>query len=308
MQYKCNICNKLYNSYQGLWNHNKKYHITDISNDLTIKKYNCRYCNNEYINRQSKYNHEQKCQIKFQKQQNEAIYKQEIIKLTNKIELLEKKIKPNKKIINIGTINTNCNNINNTLNICNIGDESINDLTRSEMKYIMSQGLNSIISLVDQLNFNNRLPQNHSFCTTAINDKHVNVYDRDSNSIIKKAKTDIYDIILFNHVNKLKDIGNKYGSIEFNNILQKLISFIFLDKSKKEFRKQLNMLSYNKKDIILATWEKLVEDNVISGEDFTNQIEMKVKELNALPDSDYNIIDEIQELLIDIQNNSYLFK
>ena len=31
MEYKCNICNKLYSSYQSLWIHNKKFHTTPMT-------------------------------------------------------------------------------------------------------------------------------------------------------------------------------------------------------------------------------------------------------------------------------------
>ena len=49
MEYKCNICVKLYKSYKSLWNHNKNFHnpqIQDITNSdcksvqkLTEKRY-----------------------------------------------------------------------------------------------------------------------------------------------------------------------------------------------------------------------------------------------------------------------------
>lgn len=76
---------------------------------------------------------------------------------------MEKLTKNNpNKVINIGSItNTLNNNSNNSLNICNPGDENINLLTNTEQKYIMSQGMNSILSLIEYLNFNERLPQNH---------------------------------------------------------------------------------------------------------------------------------------------------
>jgi hypothetical protein len=80
MEYKCNICNKNYNSYQSLWNHNKKFHnnnfknnnllttnnnlLTTNNNLLTtneIKTYNCKYCNKIYNLQQSRWKHEQKC-------------------------------------------------------------------------------------------------------------------------------------------------------------------------------------------------------------------------------------------------------
>ena len=82
MEYNCNICNKLYKSYQSLWNHNNKFHntinneITNNNNLLTVnnnlltvnnnlltsnKIYKCKYCNKNYNLQQSKWSHEQKC-------------------------------------------------------------------------------------------------------------------------------------------------------------------------------------------------------------------------------------------------------
>ena len=37
-EYKCNICNKLYKSYQSLWNHNNKFHDTTSANILKKSK------------------------------------------------------------------------------------------------------------------------------------------------------------------------------------------------------------------------------------------------------------------------------
>jgi hypothetical protein len=33
-RYNCNVCNKIYSSYQSLWIHNKKYHQLIIKNDI----------------------------------------------------------------------------------------------------------------------------------------------------------------------------------------------------------------------------------------------------------------------------------
>jgi len=74
MEYKCNICNKLYSSYQSLWIHNKKFHSPEVincnnivinSNKNVIKKtYNCKFCNKEFNMRQYKYSHQKSCKNK----------------------------------------------------------------------------------------------------------------------------------------------------------------------------------------------------------------------------------------------------
>ena len=83
--YRCNICDKKYSSYQSLWIHNKKFHTTNSKPKVSIessnskpkvsiesanskpnininsslmgnnKIYNCKYCNNIYKHKQSKF-------------------------------------------------------------------------------------------------------------------------------------------------------------------------------------------------------------------------------------------------------------
>ena len=67
MEHKCTVCDKLYKSYQSLWNHNKKFHkfnvnqmsknvnqmsknVKEMSNNVNThsdsSKYNCKKCDN----------------------------------------------------------------------------------------------------------------------------------------------------------------------------------------------------------------------------------------------------------------------
>ena len=166
--YKCEICKSNYASYQSLWNHNKIKHNT-ITANITQNTANitqntakinknslCIYCNKCFSRNDSLKRHQLKCYKKIE----DNLYKQQIEKLTDDLEKLKHKInkKSTNKIINYNTVNNN-----NLTNINNIDTEKITDLTRDEKKYIMSHGMNSIISLAEHLNFNERLPQNHNF-------------------------------------------------------------------------------------------------------------------------------------------------
>ena len=51
------------------------------------------------------------------------------------------------------------------------------------------------------------------------------------------------------------------------SILTKLKNFIFLKQGKKEYFSQLNMLAYNKKNLIMKTWDELVNDDSVSPND-----------------------------------------
>ena len=179
MEYLCKICNKQYKSYQSLWNHNHKYHSTNdfkltsndfrtTSNDFEkLQKENliqCKYCDKTFTRKNNlNYHIKNICKDKQKKDLEESIYKQELEKLKKEFDKFKKQ-KTSKTInyINNGSINSNNSNSNNkTLNICDTGKENVKLLTDTEKDYIMSQGMNSIVSLVEHLNFNNRLPEHH---------------------------------------------------------------------------------------------------------------------------------------------------
>jgi len=91
MEFKCDICNKVYKSYQSRWNHVNKNHSTNVTKPVTnvtkpVTKcntilYNCQWCNENFNNRQTKWRHEKICQ------------NQTDINKDKKIEQLEKEIK-----------------------------------------------------------------------------------------------------------------------------------------------------------------------------------------------------------------------
>ena len=115
------------------------------------KNISCIYCNKLYSRNDSLKRHLKSCDEK----ENE-IFKQQIEKLTNDLEKLKRK--STKKIITYNTLNNNSNNLT---NINNIGKEQISELSHDERRYIMSYGMDSVISLTEHLNFNEKLPHNH---------------------------------------------------------------------------------------------------------------------------------------------------
>ena len=56
----CNICNKKYSSYQSLWKHNNKFHNTNSDRVQKIE-YKCKICNKIFDNRHKKCYHQKKC-------------------------------------------------------------------------------------------------------------------------------------------------------------------------------------------------------------------------------------------------------
>ncbi len=279
-RYNCKICNKAYASASSLWNHNTKFHTNKkcidkyddkykiskmISHDKSMishKKieeatYKCNYCTNTYKHFQSRWKHEQKC-------------KKNLIVAENNLP------QPNINQINSNNTNTNTNNINNgvihnTNNIIinQLGNESVDSLPLNDILKILEDGNNMPITCVKKVNFNRKLPENHSFCTTTLEGKHFTRINHKTQKPEKINKIDFINQILDS---SLKFIQNISLMIEFDENFRENIPDEYQDKlkqilnnqqkfhepkNKKAFFNCINDMSYNFKDIILKTWELL---------------------------------------------------
>ena len=128
----------------------------------------------------------------------------------------------------------------------------------------MKAGLNSIFKLIEKLNFNTNKPENHNFCVTSINDKHASVINPDNKKIIKADKLSLFDTVAINNFKKLESIANNPDFTDsendlYNNEISKLKDMLFVNNNGlKIFHSEINLLSYNNKDMILDTWRNLI--------------------------------------------------
>jgi hypothetical protein len=120
----CIQCNKEYTSRQSLWKHNKKFHnYSDGS--ITVKKFKCEYCDKLYNSKQLKIVHLQTCKKNLIN--NNIIMDKKFEELKNTIiEMKKKNINPNTKIIK--NINYDIDDNNTSNNIINkTNDDSIDN-------------------------------------------------------------------------------------------------------------------------------------------------------------------------------------
>jgi hypothetical protein len=267
--YKCEICFKEYMTKSGLYKHNINIH--DMKNKIECK-YECKFCNKIFNFRQNKWSHEKICKTG----NNQPLLEQVKI-LTDEIALLKNK----SNIINNNSNNTitNTNTINNNIIINHSpGTEPINHLSIGKQKEIMNQGLNSLLHLIKLNNFDKNKPEYHSYCVTALNDKHANILDVNTQSVIKTDKIELFDTILSNNINKLDIMSkNKLFSNsdreEFSDKLERLKKLLYeKKKGMNKYYSQINLLSFNNKDQILETWDQIKKslDNIINEENLTN--------------------------------------
>lgn len=314
MEYICNICNKNYSSYQSLWSHNKKFHSQVMTGantnnlQLIVKQENkntlCGFCKIELSNRQGRWRHEKKC-----KEKPHLENKSEIEKLNEKIQLLENKIDNKTKNIkntnNGNIINGNGNIVKNNIIINKTGTENIDQLTYNEVSVIFDHEITSIILLIEIVNFNERKPENHSFCSTALESAYLSFYNTETKTIDKERKRYFYENIICKHIEHHEYLYGKYKS-KFNSIKRKQIEDNiynlkqikangFNSKIMLEIIRKLNLVSYNKRDLVQDTWNgKTIEYDNASDEEFMKLVleEPDKKESSSSDDSsseDYSL-------------------
>jgi hypothetical protein len=259
--YSCDKCGKTYKSRTGLWKHSQICVIDIIQEN---NKYICNFCYKQYGNKYSKYKHQKKCELK-----NNRIndIEEEITKLKTKLEIVSNKP---------ATIN----NINNIHNIKNInkgvinyikppGSEDISVITEQEAEKILENEMNCLIALVDYVNFNENYPENHSFCTTALNDKYISTINTETLMIEKQRKKDFFDLMLSNSLKvinmlyeKLKNKKNP-KALKYKENIDKLTNFVVVNnKGKKAYMEMMNTLSFNKRHLTQTTWDQLINNEI----------------------------------------------
>jgi len=279
--YNCITCDKNYKTRSGLWKHNNKNHnitnniipivsnTTDIicNNNTIVKTINdkniCNICNKKFNSRQAKWIHQSKCKIP------EINNCTKIIKLQNKNNC--------KKIINNNYINDNRKQI--IINY-NPGNEPISHLSLEQQKEILDKGLNSLLHLIKLTNFDKEKPEYHSYCVTAINDKHASMIDTNTQTVIKTDKVELFDTILSNNINKLEMISNNKifsntDRKDYKDKLERLKKVLYEKKTGiKKYYSEINLLSFNNKEQIIETWNMVRKtlDNIINEENLSKHI------------------------------------
>ncbi len=278
-KFECKACKLSYKTKEGYDKHNKKHHSNP--SEKIPKKYLCCQCSKEFNSRQSKWKHEQNCQLK------KKSLEQKIDEISEKLQKIERK--PN-NVTNI----TNNTNIQYVINAPT--SSSIAHLTFDHQKQILNKGLNSLTYLIESVNFNKSVPENHSYCVTAINDKHASVIDEKTNTIIKTNKFDLYDNVLTSHLELLEQISKnpKFTTDEKREYSEKInylkTAMYANNKFKKRYHTDINLISYNNKDIVKKTWENLKPLNIKKTESF----DFESKEGDK-PKGFDDLIDELPE-------------
>lgn len=302
----CEICNKTFSSKQALLKHNTNIH--KINKIIIDKKLICKNCNKIYSSYKSRWRHEKKCEeIKTEKQiePTDPIEKNLV---NNSVNSSYNSANHNNHSNNNSQINSHNTIINNYFTIP--GEINYNTLSLEDMEYLLNSNINSAIEIIRIYNFNKKYPRNHTFCTTSLDSKYLNVYNYKTLKIDKELKEQFFHNLLVNSINSIKCIYNKYilfypdKKDEYKETIDRITDFfndnIFKKKNNKLFYSHANKLSYNNKDMIKNTWKK-VKNNKLKDIDedsntctpFTEDLNDKYPDDTENIDTDYESNDEI---------------
>jgi len=279
MEFKCKICNKIYKSYQSLWNHNHKYHDNENHNPpqsdhilphfdhknphSTTNNLSCNHCNKIFSRIDSLNRHIKTCKIK---NDQEVISKSNLEETIKKI--IKNEMKNNKKSTTNIRVNGNIIGTNHDsgpkIIINKTGSENIDHITYNEVSTIFDNEISSVIKLIELVNFNECKPENHSFCSTALESPYLSFYNTNTNTVNKERKRYFFEEVICksiqNHEILYGKFKNKFNSIKRKQIedniynLKKIKENSFNSKIIGEMIRNLNLLSYNNRDLVQDTW------------------------------------------------------
>ena len=277
MDYNCNTCKKKYSSYQSLWIHNKKFHNNNVKNVINNvknvinnvkenkKSLTCEICNKTFNNRPAKSIHKKTCK-------NDTSQELKIKELEDKINKLENKSYSKNKNSHNTTNNNNTNNgtINN-ITINAFGKEKLYDLPIKELKKLIRDDDDYLYNIIKYINFNEKYPENHSFCNTSLEGKYMSLLNTKTNTIEKVNKNDFLEKVYENATDKIegiilhlehdKDFREQFQEkyiMHFKNKYDRVCElFIRSNIHKKRYKTNINQLSYNKKELVRNTWSNL---------------------------------------------------
>ncbi len=290
--YICDVCKKEFKQKSHLDNHKKRKfpcekfeEAIQLKNPLDhLKNHNlikatedleenqCEFCLKKFSTSSNCKRHQKTC-VEKQKQQyasEEERSNREMIKaLQQKIELMMEKIGTgNNSMINNNTLNmNNCNNTQNiTFKLNPYGEENLDRLLAKKSMFPIMRNFNfaSVTKLIDDIHFNDRLPENMNIYIPNIKNGYVAVYNGEDwnlmnqDEFIRKLIEDKYYILedFYNsNVEELDKLKYKDSMAyeRFIDFLDRLDEPEYGDRMKEDAK----LLLYNKKHMALHTKAQL---------------------------------------------------
>ena len=309
IDFKCNLCNKKYSSYQSLWIHNKKFHNTKNETITTIheeKNIKCEYCNKIFSSRSAKSDHKKKACKKNPKNKTDdnsrdELLRKELSEIKNTLaQIINKnaKIHPktlqkiNKNLINNSqstnnsnnTINNNSNNttnntINNTINntFVKFGEIKYSKiLSEKAILNILNKPFMSLEESIQSIHFNKDHPEYHNIYITNMKDNLAYIFD--GKTFISVRKNDIIDELIELHKEEIETTFEEYKDKMSELRIRRLNVFLELINNEGKFTDIHNKVYSSYKAYKISDITRFIYNNCDNKKfDLLKNIELKEK-------------------------------
>jgi len=268
-KYKCNFCDKVFSSSQSKCNHISIYHKDEKNKQSNITEIKCIHCNKIFTLKSSLSRHlKNNCKIKnnfIKNISNENIIENEN---ENKDIILDKDILEDKQCIFNDKVNITINNIqNNIININPYKNPNMNNFNLLDICNIFEHEFNMVLKLIEVTYFNKKLEENHCFNVSNLRGEYVNTIE--STKLKKYFFDELFGIILKRVKVLYKKYKNKLFEIPKQLKIQEKIEALEDIRNQntpsyKSYLKLINVLAYDKKDIVNNTWNKLKNKQILN--------------------------------------------
>lgn len=304
MDYSCNQCNKIYKSYQSLWNHNKNFHklvdikktsnVTDFDTEMSLnvtKIYDCIYCKKNFNHRQNKYQHEKICKNKNNennkindnikiKELMLQIKKQETKILQYKLKIQKTNSVDNMSVNKLNKLLTVRNNLIKNSNINSNNNNTIQNNIVNNNFQLVGFGKEEVVDLLTKQEKKQIINAKYSCLEKLVEITHCGKYNQYKNILITNMKDQ--------YMYKYDDVKGHFILVNKKEVLESLIDNRVIDlETIYDDVNITNNINNKTKEIIENVIEKINNtDQKYSNENFNktfeNYKEYKMDEIKVL--------------------------
>lgn len=272
-EYKCEVCHKIFTMKISYERHKNRKNPCKPEKEMATNEYKCENCNKIFNYKYSLSRHQtESCKLVNNQPKQTTISNNNTKSFIQMPEgIKEQNIIVNGNIINgdvvnntfINNIINNNDNKNLTFNIVPFGKEiGIDAISEAKYREIVYRGYSSICKLIDQIHFNEDIPENHNVCIKNLRTNYANTFDGETWEL--RDKEEVIDQLISTKYELLEEMYDKLTSGNKKRINEnRAIGFVRLkedydnnEKTMKRLRNDVELQLYNRRHITLKTKKK----------------------------------------------------